>query len=176
MSVYLIIFGAAVRADGSPSGSLQRRVEGALANARTIGDPMFIPTGGVGRFGPAEAVVMQQMLLQAGVEPQKIIIEATAQDTLQSIAFCHAILCRQNDVETVIPCTSRYHIPRCALLLRMLGYKVRIPVMPADRPHLPLRKWISFILKEFLALPYDALLLLFTTLNKCFSGPSKSFD
>jgi hypothetical protein len=144
MAVYLIIFGAAVRADGSASGSLQRRVEGALANAEAIADAKFIPTGGLGRYAPPEAVVM----------------EDKAHDTLESIRYSHAILAACDDVDAVIPCTSPYHIPRCALLLRMLGYKVRIPEMPADRPHLALRKWIVFVLKEFLALPYDALLLL----------------
>jgi uncharacterized SAM-binding protein YcdF (DUF218 family) len=160
MAVYLIIFGAAVRADGSASGSLQRRVEGALANAEAIADAKFIPTGGLGRYAPPEAVVMERLLLQNDVKPENIFLEDKAHDTLESIRYSHAILAACDDVDAVIPCTSPYHIPRCALLLRMLGYKVRIPEMPADRPHLALRKWIVFVLKEFLALPYDALLLL----------------
>lgn len=162
MSVYLIIFGAAVRADGSPSGSLQRRVQGALANAQPYPDARFIPTGGLGRYGPSEASVMESMLLRQGIQPRNIVLEDQGRDTLESIRFCHAILRGCQDVEAVIPCTSSYHIPRCALLLRILGYTVRVPKMPADRPHLPLRKWVYFTLKEFVSLPYDAILLLLT--------------
>lgn len=160
MSVYLIIFGAAVRPDGSPSGSLTRRVDGAIAFARTISRPMFIATGGVGRYGPAEAVVIRDLLLQSGVRADDILLEIHARDTLESIEFCGAILAGCDDVEFVVPCTSRYHIPRCALLIRLLGYRVKIPIMPPDRRYIGVMKWVTYVLKELIALPYDACLLL----------------
>ncbi len=160
MSAYLIIFGAAVRADGSPSGSLLRRVEGALRYARTITSSRFIATGGVGRFGPAEAEVIRALLLRAGIRDEDVLVDDLSRDTLESIERCHAILRKQSDVETVVPCTSAYHVPRCSILLRLLGYRTLVIAMPADRPHLPFRKWIWFVSKELLALPYDVLLLL----------------
>jgi uncharacterized SAM-binding protein YcdF (DUF218 family) len=160
LSTYLIIFGAAVRADGTPSGSLVRRVQGALAFAPMVAGPKYVVTGGVGRYGPAEACVMQEMLIRDGVKPEDITVEDKARDTLESVRFCDVILRTRSDVDQVVPCTSRYHLPRCALLLRMLGYKVRVPEMPADRPDLPLKKWLFFLLKEVLALPYDALLMI----------------
>lgn len=159
MSVYLIIFGAAVRADGSPSGSLARRVDGALTLARTVANPKFIATGGVGRHGPAEAVVIRELLMRGGIRQEDVLLEDQARDTLDSIEFCDAILAECTDVEVVVPCTSTYHIPRCAMLLRMLGYTIRIPPMPADRSHLSLPKWLLYVIKECVALPYDALLL-----------------
>src|SRR5215469_3733680 len=161
MSAYLIIFGAAVRADGSPSGSLARRVEGALGFARTIRAPKFIPTGGLGKNGPTEAEVMRELLMSDGVRQEDIILEDRARNTLESAEYCHAILSARKDVEVIVPCTSRYHIPRCALLLRILGYKVRVPKMPMDRPYLPLAKWILYVTKEFIALPRDAVVLFF---------------
>ena len=159
MSTYLIIFGAAVRADGTPSGTLARRVQGALAFAQKLASPKFITTGGVGRHGPAEALVMRDMLMHHGVSPDDIIVEDKARDTMDSVRLCDFILKARGDVGEVVPCTSRYHIPRCALLFRMIGYTVRVPQMPADRPHLAMRKWLLFVLKEFISLPYDALLL-----------------
>jgi uncharacterized SAM-binding protein YcdF (DUF218 family) len=159
VSVYLIIFGAAVRADGSPSGSLARRVEGAVAFARTVANPKFIATGGVGRHGPAEAVVIRELLMRDGIGQQDILLEDRARDTLDSIELCDAILAKCTDVEVVVPCTSTYHIPRCAMLLRMLGYTIRIAPMPADQPHLSLPKWLFYVIKECVALPYDALVL-----------------
>jgi uncharacterized SAM-binding protein YcdF (DUF218 family) len=160
MSIYLVIFGAAVRMDGSPSGSLERRVQGALAFARTIKNAKFIATGGVGRFGPAEAIVINELLVRGGVSSQSILLDDDSRDTLESVERCHDILASQTDVELVVPCTSTYHIPRCALLFRLLGYRTRTVPMPPDRPHLPTRKWLWYVLKEFIALPYDALLLL----------------
>jgi uncharacterized SAM-binding protein YcdF (DUF218 family) len=161
MTRYFVIFGAAVRADGTPSGSLIRRTEGALALAKDVRPRMFLATGGVGRYGPAEAYVIRDLLLAADTQQQEILIEDQAKDTLQSILFCHVILRSRADVELLMPCSSGYHNPRCALLFRMLGYRVRIGRMPPDLPHIGPWKWGRYVLKEILALPYDAALLLF---------------
>lgn len=168
MTTFLVIFGAAVRADGSPSGSLARRIEGALSFAQAIQSLKFIPTGGVGDNGPAEAEVMQRLLITRGIKQEDIILENRARNTIESVEYCHAILSARRDVEAVVPCTSRYHIPRCALLFRLLGYKVRVPEMPKDRPHLPFWKWSMYVTKEFIALPRDAIVLLYRTSRRFF--------
>lgn len=160
MSVYLVIFGAAVRPDGTPSGSLSRRVEGALAIAREIPNAMFLATGGVGRYGPSEATIIRGLLVAAGTDPGHILIEDHAKDTLQSVLLCDRILRSRLDIELLIPCSSGYHNMRCALLFRMLGYRVEVRPMPKDRPHLPRWKWLLYIVKEAIALPYDAALLM----------------
>ncbi|MBL8773483.1 MAG: YdcF family protein [Phenylobacterium sp.] len=160
MAAYLVIFGAAVKADGQPSGTLRRRVEGALAIGRDLPDPVYLPTGGQGRHGPAEAAIMRDLLLAGGAPADRIVVEDRARDTLESVERCHALLAARGDAQAVIPCTSRYHIPRCALLFRILGYPVRTFPMPADRPHVGWRKWLTYVAKECLALPYDAVLLL----------------
>lgn len=160
MAAYLVIFGAAVRPDGSASGSLARRVEGALAIAAKLPNHRFIATGGVGRYGDAEARVISALLIQAGVAAPDIIIEARARDTFESALFCHALLNQRDDVELVIPCSSSYHNPRCALLLRLLGYPVRLVRMSSERPHLGWRLWLTYVLKEVVVLPYDAALVL----------------
>jgi len=159
MNTYFVIFGSAVRADGTPSGSLARRVEGALVLARTTPQRMFVGTGGVGRHGPAEAHVIRDLLVAAGIEPNDILIEDQALDTLQSVLLCDAILRPRKDVGLIVPCSSSYHNLRCALLFRMLGYRVRIGRVPSDLPHLGPTKWGAYVFKELFALPYDAVLL-----------------
>jgi uncharacterized SAM-binding protein YcdF (DUF218 family) len=166
VSVYLVIFGAAVRADGTPSGTLSRRVTGALSIAREIPNRIFAATGGPGRHGPAEASVIRELLTTAGVDADEILVEDQAEDTLQSVILCHRILRRRSDVDLIIPCSSPYHNLRCALLFRMLGYKVQIHPMPKDRPHLPLWKWFFYVLKEAIALPYDTAMLLFRLISR----------
>lgn len=160
MPVYLVIFGAAVRADGTPSGTLRRRVAGALSLGRGMSDARFLPTGGRGATGFVEADVMREMLIDAGVSPEMIVMEREASDTLDSIRLCDALMRVVGDVETVIPCTSRYHIPRCAILFRLLGWRVRTADMPGDAGLLPWRKLLWYYAKEAAALPYDVALLL----------------
>jgi uncharacterized SAM-binding protein YcdF (DUF218 family) len=158
---YVVIFGAAVRADGRPSGSLERRVQGALDWWRLHPDVAFLPTGGVGRHGPAEAEVMRAMLVAGGVDPARILVEDQARDTLQSILLCDRLLRAAGDVGTLVCCTSAYHQPRCKWLFQMLGYRVILPPMPSDRPWLPAGKYWRFRGKELLSAPYDMIQLAF---------------
>ena len=159
MASYYVIFGAAVRPDGTPSGTLRRRVEGAAKAAAGAPDARFLCTGGLSSGGHVEADVMAALLRGLGVDPAAILLEREGRDTLHQVRLCDAILRRAGDAEEVIPCTSRYHIPRCAALLRMLGWRVRTVAMPSDRGLLPWRKLCWYYLKELLALPYDVALL-----------------
>ena len=167
MASYLIIFGAAVRTDGRPSGTLQRRIEGALHAGRDLADPWFLPTGGLGREGFVEAQVMADHLRAGGARPDRILVEGRGLDTFQSAQLCQALLAARDDVDEVLVCTSAYHPVRCALLMRMLGYRVRRPPMPADLPHVGLMKWLRYAAKELVSTPYDCILMLY---NVMFSG------
>lgn len=160
MATYLVIFGAAVRPDGTPSGVLRRRIEGALAAAKAIDDPWFLATGGLGREGHVEAQVMAEHLVAGGARPGRVLVEGLALDTLQSIRLCHAILAARGDAEEIVVCTSRFHQLRCATLLSMLGYRVVRPSMPLDRPNLGPGRWAAYVGKEFFSTPYDCMLLL----------------
>ena len=63
------------------------------AFATRFAAPLFVPTGGVGRFGPSEASVMAKLLAARGVSPGRILLEETATDTLSSaraVAGCCA--------------------------------------------------------------------------------------
>jgi uncharacterized SAM-binding protein YcdF (DUF218 family) len=157
---YVIVFGAAVRADGRPSGSLRHRIEGALAWGRRQEEALFIPTGGIGRTGPAEAKVIQDALVEGGIAPGRIIPELHGRDTLESVRLCDAMLRKRGDCRRIICCTSAYHQPRCRLLFRLLGYKVVAPRMPAEWGRLSKGTYLRLVLKEVIATPYDALLLL----------------
>src|SRR5207249_3100440 len=63
MSTYFIILGAAVSADGAPSGTLRRRIEGALSAAKDVRAARFMPTGGAGPNGVVEADVISRILI-----------------------------------------------------------------------------------------------------------------
>jgi uncharacterized SAM-binding protein YcdF (DUF218 family) len=158
---YIVIFGAAVRADGSASGSLRRRCENAVRyGGAEHGNPFFLPSGGIGRHGPAEALVMRDILVELGIEEQRVLLECEARDTLESVRLCTHILRRRPDVGQVIVSTSSYHRMRCTLLFRLAGFDSTALPTASDRPYLGWSKWLRYVLKELLATPWDAAVLL----------------
>ena len=154
----IVIFGAAVRRGGRPSTTLLQRVEAAAAFGARFADPLFVPTGGVGRFGPSEASVMARLLAARGVPPERILLEETATDTLSSVRAVAALLRRQRVVAPVFAASSGYHLPRCLLLLRLIG--ITASACPPPPPPVGiLRRWY-WRLREIAATPYDAGILL----------------
>lgn len=154
----IVIFGAAVRPDGSPSPALRRRVEAAAAFGAGLRAPLYVPTGAKGRHGPAESAVMAALLRDLGAPPDRIAEEPTGTDTLSSVLACVALLRGRGHAGPVFAATSGYHLPRCLLLLRMAGLPARAVPPPEADPSLP-RRWY-WRLREAPALPYDAALML----------------
>lgn len=150
----IVIFGAAVQADGGPSLTLRRRVMAAAAFGGKLEDPLYIPTGAQGRHGPPEAEVMGRLLQDLGVAAASIRLETTGTDTLSSARACARML--RGHEGPVYAASSGYHLPRCVMLLRLYGLRAR----PAPPPEAALswreRWW--WRAREGAALPYDALL------------------
>lgn len=161
----IIIFGAAVRPDGSPSPALRRRVEAALRFGTRCADPLYVPTGAQGRFGEAEAAVMAAQLRAAGVPQAAILEEPTGTDTFSSVLACRVLLRRRGHAGPVFAATSRYHLPRCLLLLRLAGLPARPVPIGASGNVGPVQRWY-WRLREVPAIPYDAALMLWARLRR----------
>ncbi len=154
----IVIFGAAVREDGRPTRTLRRRVAAAAVFGRHLPMALFVPTGGIGRHGDAEAVVMARRLRALGVPPSRILVEPTGTDTLSSVRAVARLL--RGHVGPVYAATSAYHLPRCVLLLRLAGLAARAcPPPPGPAARGVARRWY-WRLREIPALPWDAALLL----------------
>jgi uncharacterized SAM-binding protein YcdF (DUF218 family) len=157
----IVIFGAALRADGQPTPTLSRRVGAALLfGERLAVPPVYVPTGGIGRYGPSEASAMAVLLRSAGVADTRIVLEDTARDTLDSVRACAQLLRSRRHAGPVFAATSAYHLPRCLVLLHLAG----VPARAVPPPRVPaatasLRRW-RWRLREVPALPWDVLLLL----------------
>lgn len=160
----ILIFGAAVRPDGSPSPALRRRVEAAAAFGGGLPSPLYVPTGAKGRFGPPECEVMASLLRGRGVPPARIAEEPTGTDTLSSVLACAALLRGRGHAGPVFAATSGYHLPRCLLLLRLAGLPAHPVPPPGADPSWP-RRWY-WRLREVPALPYDAALMLAARLRR----------
>ncbi|SDB35790.1 YdcF family protein [Belnapia rosea] len=156
MRAAIVIFGAAVRPDGSASPTLRRRVEAAARFGARLADPLYVPTGAKGRFGPAESRVMARLLEEFGVDAARILEEPTGTDTLSSALASVALLRGMGHAGPVYAATSRFHLPRCLLLLRLAGMPARpVPIGGSAGAEGWRRRWY-WRLREVPAIPYDA--------------------
>jgi uncharacterized SAM-binding protein YcdF (DUF218 family) len=146
----VVVFGAAVRSDGSASPALARRVGYAAAVAQADPAVDLFLSGGIGTYPPSEAAVMAD-LLSGAVSAERLILDEVSADTLQTVraAAAHA---RAHHYATVLTCTDGYHQPRVGMLFRLLGFASR-PVRLGVRGPKPLR--LKMWLREGAALPYD---------------------
>ena len=161
----IVIFGAAVLRGGRPSTTLRWRVLAAAAFGARFRQPLYLPTGGVGRHGPSEAAVMAGLLRERGVPSGCVLLEETATDTLSSAQAVARLLQEHDIAAPVFAASSLYHLPRCLLLLRLLGVPARPAVPPVVRAarHWWNRPW--WWMREVPALPYDAALALLLRLR-----------
>ncbi len=80
----LVVLGAAVRRDGTPSPALARRIALAARLHREGVALTVIASGGLGRHPPAEAQAIRDGLLAAGVPPAAVIEEDRARSTYEN--------------------------------------------------------------------------------------------
>ena len=155
----VIVFGAAVRPDGTPSGALRRRIAAAMdyARGRAV---IFLVSGGEGRYPPAEAVVMANRLRAGGVSDRAIIQEDQSKTTLESVVNCAAIIRRLTGIARVMACSDAYHLPRCRWLLRLSGIEAGGIAADDGRHANPWQKWLWFQLREIPAIAIDTILIL----------------
>jgi vancomycin permeability regulator SanA len=152
----IIIFGAAMRPDGSPSPALARRVAAAARFGAGIADAVFIPTGGQGRFGPPEWQAMAALLAGHGVAADRVRPEPSATDTLDSVLACRAMLAGHTGV--VWAASSRFHLPRCLVLLWLAGLRARPVPIEGSTERRWWKRWY-WRLREVPATGWDVLLM-----------------
>jgi vancomycin permeability regulator SanA len=131
------------------------RVEAAVKFAASFAEPLFIPTGAVGRHGPSEASVMAELLHARGIAENQILPEETGTDTLSSVRAVAALLRSRGIGAPVFAASSLYHLPRCVSLLHLTGIRAHAaipPIVPAATHWWHRCYWW---LREIVALPYD---------------------
>ncbi|WP_374470222.1 YdcF family protein [Phenylobacterium sp.] len=155
----IVIFGAAVRADGRPSPSLARRIGYGLQAALRDPSSVVLCSGAVGRHPPSEAAVMAAALRAGGVPDTRIVLDEESRDTLQSVLATVRFL-RARGLSCCIVCSDRYHILRIRLLLGALGVRTKVGPLLPGRGGAPRRHWLRMRLREALAIPYDLAIVL----------------
>ncbi len=130
-----VVLGNTVNPDGTPSRRLAARLDRALELYHRGMFKHVIVSGGLGREGFDEAVVMKDYLTKRGVPLDKIIVDslglttaATAQNT--------ATIAKTHHWSSVLVVSQYFHIPRCRLALSQAGVK---PVYSAHAHYFELR-------------------------------------
>ena len=149
---YLVILGAKVEADGSPSKALQKRINAAaeylLENPQTIA----IASGGQGADEPmAEAVCIWNGLVGRGIDSDRIIMESVSTTTAENMAFSGNLMREGSSVGIV---TNNYHVYRAVLLAKHAGmekpYGLAADYTGFTLPHYMLREAMCLIADQLL--------------------------
>jgi len=163
-TTYIAIFGSRVMPDGSPSGSLLRRIDGAYQNGLLQKHPVFFVTGGTRNIAiPTEAAVMARILISKGIAAEDIIQDTESTDTLDSTLVAAKVLNKQIQI---LVCSDRYHVVRISILLRMLGFRAKPIWIQSGRQATGTTNWCYMWFRDLIATLYDSLLLSYYLLTK----------
>jgi uncharacterized SAM-binding protein YcdF (DUF218 family) len=145
-------------------------VAAAVEAARGVEGARFLPTGGVGRHAPSEASVMARLLVEASVEPARIVLEEQAIDTLSSVVRCVRILEQHGGAAAVTVCTDAYHVVRVRAVFRVFGVQTRAAPVPRAARALGARRYGWALAREGVGLPWDVALALARRITRTSEG------
>jgi uncharacterized SAM-binding protein YcdF (DUF218 family) len=153
---WIVVFGFPARPDGTPTPELARRIAAAALAARRVPAARLLLSGGPGRASPAEAAVMAARLRRHGIAPERIVEDAAARDTMDTVRAAARLIPRGTAVLAV---SSAYHVPRCLALLRIAGLRAHGLGATAGR-RIPPASRLYWSLREIPALAWDVVLAL----------------
>lgn len=159
MTTVILIFGAPANAKGEATGTLIRRVQGAYSASKSIKNTIFLASGGAVKSEIVEAVLIRDLLIQFGVSDSDIYLDGFAKNTLGSVKNCRSFIDKVGDIEAVVPCSSRYHLTRCKILMQMLSIPTVMVQMPGDRGAIGNLKLAKLVIHETISTPANIAML-----------------
>lgn len=158
----IIVLGAQVKPDGTPSLQLQWRID-AAAQAWKDRNSLVVVCGAQGSNEPApEAHVMQAELIKQGVDEGSILMDDKSFNTRQNIENAIKLM-EGRGVKHVLVVTSDYHLPRAMAIAEDAGLDasglgsptklgLRFWVKNHGREGLA---WIKYWMQKYLHLPLE---------------------
>jgi uncharacterized SAM-binding protein YcdF (DUF218 family) len=119
-SAAIVVLGAAVLPDGTPSPALARRIALAARLHRGGAAATVIGSGGLGDHPPSEARAIRDALVAAGVPAAAVVEEDRARSTFENAANSIAIM-RARGLDRAVIATDAFHLPRALLTFRLMG-------------------------------------------------------
>jgi vancomycin permeability regulator SanA len=118
-----IVLSSRVLYNGQPAASLEARLDKAVELYTDGYFPEVMVSGGVGRSGYDEALVMRDYLVQKGISEEVITVDSGGYDTYQT-ARNAAVYMHQNDLKRAMLISQYFHLTRAKLAARRFGIAV----------------------------------------------------
>ena len=113
----ILILGAGVRADGSPSDMLSDRVQTGLSLYRSGAAPKLLMSGDHGRTDYDEVACMLSLALEDGVPAEDVFLDHAGFSTYESIVRAKEVF----GAERIVIVTQEYHLYRALYIAEKLG-------------------------------------------------------
>lgn len=118
----IIVLGAQVLPDGSPSVQLGWRLDAAYEAYQQKPVPVVV-CGARGKDEPmTEADAMKQYLTDKGVPDETILKDPDSFNTRQNLKNASDLLKKKKGIKKVLIVTSDYHVPRSMAIARDMGF------------------------------------------------------
>ena len=118
----IIVLGAQVTPDGSPSVQLGWRLDAAYEAWQQKPVPIVVCGAQGGDEPMPEAVAMEAYLLRKGVPQNDLLKDPDSFNTNQNLQNAATLLSSLPDIKTVLIVTSDYHVPRSLAIAQDLGF------------------------------------------------------
>ena len=147
----IVVLGARVAPDGTPSEALTERVTTAVQLYRQGLAPALLVSGGTGREGVDEAVVMKQMAVRMGVPDSAIVTDGDGDNTEATVEHARSWLAGHGGGRALVV-SHAFHLAR----IRLLGARhgLACATVPADEGETRLRGTPYYVLRESLGLAF----------------------
>lgn len=124
-----IVFGNTVDRTGKPSPRLRARLEAARHLYAQGQVRCVFVSGGLGKEGFDEALVMRRHLVSAGIPESLVFADGGGTNTAATCAHARAYMA-EHDLRTADVVTQYFHIPRATLACRRAGIDVVGAIAP----------------------------------------------
>lgn len=151
----IIVFGARVRSDGSPSPLLRARTWHAFELWKRGLAPKIVCTGGVGDYPPAESVVQGKLLLGWGVPASALLRDEKSTSTRENALFAARLL---PGGARVIAVSDPFHVWRCRRDCARAGLRASTSPELPGWDELPLLSRVFYCVREAALVVRDTLL------------------
>jgi uncharacterized SAM-binding protein YcdF (DUF218 family) len=146
----VVVLGAGVAPDGTPSAALRDRVTTGVSIATTTGAMLVVVGAGEGLA--SEPRSMERLALERGVDPSRLVLIEDGIDTGRSMARVNELV-RSRGWERIRVVSHGHHLARLRLTCRRLG--LRCDATAASQP-VGLAAEPYFVVRDAAALAYYA--------------------
>ena len=116
----IIVLGAQVKEDGTPSVALERRLNAALESYQADRQLIIVCGAQGGNEPRPEGDVMRDWLLARGVPGEDVVAETESFNTRENLTYAKAIM-ESRGLKNALVVTSDYHVARALTLCRQVG-------------------------------------------------------